>query len=205
MALEQLLAVRATMDFHCRELELKAELMSHLNEAQFTETIKEAEVHCTTITTALQQAHMDSLLMVECEVKAEEGQECQAFMDALRAAMQGCLLETHGALMFPLQLLTGDVPLATILGMLVTAQLQAVADSGLVQTPPTPSALGTPAPKMGSKCQCHSSDQGVPVPGQDEEKVGDIYDIPDECPCKKLKDVRLAGKALKEAQRKAFF
>ena len=86
LALEQLLTVRATIDFCCRELELKAELVVHLNKAQFTEAIKEAEVCHTTMATTL-QAHMDSVLMFGCEVKVEEGLECQAFMEAFGAAM----------------------------------------------------------------------------------------------------------------------
>ena len=75
------------MGFCHRELELKAEFMVHLNETQFTEAIKETEVCHTTIATALQQAHMDSVLMLEHEAKVEEGWECQAFVEAFRAAM----------------------------------------------------------------------------------------------------------------------
>ena len=37
----------ATMDSHCKELELNAELVMHLNEAQAIKAIKEAE-HPTT-------------------------------------------------------------------------------------------------------------------------------------------------------------
>ena len=44
VALEQLLTTRATMDSHCRELDLNAKLAMHMNEAQATEAIKEAEV-----------------------------------------------------------------------------------------------------------------------------------------------------------------
>ena len=58
-----------------------------------------------------------------------------------------------------LQLLTVDMPLATILGMLATTWLQAIADRGLVQAPPTPSVSGTPVLQVGRKCWCHSSDQ----------------------------------------------
>ena len=48
-ALEQLLAARATMDSHHKGLELNAEIMMCLNEAQAIKAIKEAEVcHATT-------------------------------------------------------------------------------------------------------------------------------------------------------------
>ena len=46
-ALEQLLATRATMDSHCRELELNTKLAIHMNEAQAIEAIKETEINHT--------------------------------------------------------------------------------------------------------------------------------------------------------------
>ena len=101
MALELLLANRATRDFCHRELELNAELVVLLNDAQFAKAIKEAEVCCTTTACALQQAHRDSVLNLECEAKVEEGQDCQAFMEAFGAAIQACLPETCGALLYP--------------------------------------------------------------------------------------------------------
>ena len=74
----------------------------HVNEAQATEAIKqaemshaaeikeaklchstrikEAEVHCTTNSPVLQQTHRESMLALECKVIAEEGQDCHAFM-----------------------------------------------------------------------------------------------------------------------------
>ena len=82
VALEQLLANRATMDFWHKELELNAELMACLNDAQFTEAVREAEVCHATAACVLQQGHRDSVLMLEHKVKAEEGQDCQAFMEA---------------------------------------------------------------------------------------------------------------------------
>ena len=52
--------------------------------------------------------------MLEHKARAEEGWDCQAFVEAFGAAIWACPLETHEALMYPLQLLTGDMPLATI-------------------------------------------------------------------------------------------
>ena len=50
--------------------------MAHLSDAQYSKAIKEAEVcHATTACT-LQQAHRDSTIAQESEVKAEEGWEC---------------------------------------------------------------------------------------------------------------------------------
>ena len=103
MALEQLLQVRATMDFCCRELELNVECLAHLNDAQFTEAIKEAEVCHATTATALQQAHMNSVLTLECEAKVEVGLECQAFVEAYEVAIWGCQPKTQGTPLYPLQ------------------------------------------------------------------------------------------------------
>ena len=126
VALEQLLANRATMDFCHRELELNVELAACLNDAQATKAIKEAQVHCTNAACALQQAHRDNVLVLECEAKVGEGWDCQAF----GVAMQACLPKSHGALLWPLQILT-------ILGMSATTQLWAIADRGLVLSPST--------------------------------------------------------------------
>ena len=57
----------ATMDFQCRELELNAELVECLNDAQATEAIKEAEVCHRNMACAPQQAHWDNALALEHE------------------------------------------------------------------------------------------------------------------------------------------
>ena len=77
VVMEQLLAKRATMDFQCRELELNAELTACLNDAQAAEAIKEAEVCHQNTTCALQQAHQDNVLALECEAKVTEAQDHQ--------------------------------------------------------------------------------------------------------------------------------
>ena len=87
MALEQLLTKRATMGFQCRELEVNTELAECLNDAEAAKAIRKAEVHCKNATCALQQAHRDSVLVLEYETKVAEEQNCQAFTEAFRAAM----------------------------------------------------------------------------------------------------------------------
>ena len=79
MALECLLTKRATGDLCCKKLDLNMELVAYLNEAQAaeaikqaTEAIKQAEVHHATTACTLQQAHRDSVLVLECQMKAEE-------------------------------------------------------------------------------------------------------------------------------------
>ena len=108
-ALEWLLMTRATMDSHCRELELNTELTMHMNKAQATEAIKEAEVchaaaikeaklhHTTRIKEAevwhttnscvLQQTHKESMLALEHKAIAEEGWDCCAFVEASVVAL----------------------------------------------------------------------------------------------------------------------
>ena len=46
---------------------------------------------------------------------AEEVQHCQAFMEACGAALWACPIKDHGVLMYALQILTGNMPLATML------------------------------------------------------------------------------------------
>ena len=87
MALEQLLTNRATLGLCCKELDLNAELVAYLNDAQAAKAIKEADAHLTTIACALQQAHRDSVLVLEHEVKVDEGWDHQAFVEAFRVAI----------------------------------------------------------------------------------------------------------------------
>ena len=75
------------MDFQCRELELNTKLMAHLNYVQAAKVIKEAEVHCKNAACALQQAHWDNVLALECEAKVTEEWDHQAFAKAFRAAV----------------------------------------------------------------------------------------------------------------------
>ena len=78
---------------------------------------------------ALQQAYWDNALTLECMAKVTKEWDCQAFAQTFGVTVQACLPKSHGALFYPLQMLTGgDVLLATILGMLATAQLKAVAE-----------------------------------------------------------------------------
>ena len=72
--------------------------------------------------------------------------------------------------------------LSPLLGMPAAAQLQATTDTGSLSAPLTSSVSDTPAPQPSIKWQCHSSDQGMPDPGQDEEEAPD--NMPEEPPNK---------------------
>ena len=82
-ALEELLEFRASMDCHCKELDLGAEMAVCHSNAQLTE----AKVCHAATAAALQQAHLDGISALNHEAMAEEGQKCQAFMKKFSAAL----------------------------------------------------------------------------------------------------------------------
>ena len=114
------------------------ELAIHLNEVQTTKAVRLAKLCGVTMVYTLKKAHQESILVLECQVMDYEGQAHQTFVEAFRVAMGSCLPESQGALLCPLQLLTGDMPLATLLGMSATAQLQVVGDEEPAPTAPNP-------------------------------------------------------------------
>ena len=143
------------------------------------------------------------MLALEHEAKVTEQQDHHAFPEGFWAVVWTCLPESWGALLYPLQILTSDIPLVTILGMSATAQLWAIGGREMVPTPPISSALETPTPQLGREHQHCSSDQGAPTlkgPRQDKEEAANNEDMPEECPHRKCKE----GKALKEPQKEAF-
>ena len=91
------------------------------------------------------------MLALECEAKVAKGQDHQAFTEAFRVATQACPPESCGALLYPLQILTSDVPSAAIMGMLATTQLWTIADRGLVPAPPTTKCVGDSSTTSGQK------------------------------------------------------
>ena len=182
VTLEQMLAVRSSRDLHHKELDLNAELAAHLNKVQTVEAIRQAKVYCTATVYTLQQVHKDSVIVLECQATAEERQAHQAFMEAFRVAIGSCPPKNWGTLLYPLQLLTGDVPLATLLGMLATTQLWTMAGSEPAHAVPIPRVPGMPALQTGTKCLCHSSDQGVLALRQEEEETVELSYTPKEHP-----------------------
>ena len=123
------------------------------------------------------------MLALEHMVTAEEGQDCQTFVEASRAALQTCPPKTHGALMYSLQFLTGNVLLATILGMLTTTLQPAVVGREPTLAASIPSVSEMPAPPTGTKWWCHLSDQGVCTPRLEEEETAELDISPKEKPC----------------------
>ena len=207
VALAQLLTTRATMDSSHRELELNAELTMCMNDAQGIEAIKEAEAHYTTMikkaelhltntikevkvchTTnarVLQQTYRESMLALECEMTAEKGWDCQALVEAFGAAFPAWPPKTCEAMVYPLQLLTDNVLLATILGMLATTPQLAVVSREPTLAASFWSVLEMPTPLTGMKWWHFSSDQGVSMPRLEEEDTAELDVTPKKWPCQK--------------------
>ena len=167
-----------------------------------TTRIKEAEACHTTHSCVLQQTHRESMLALEHEAIAEEGWDYHTLVEDSVVGLQACLPKTHGAMMYPLQLLTGNVPLAAMLGMLAATQLQTTAGSKPTPVASIPSGSEMPAPLMGAKWWFHSSDQGVSMPRQEE--TAELDDTSEEAPNQKWKEGRSVAKPLKENCHKAF-
>ena len=45
-------------------------------ETHYELAVKEVEAHCVTQAHALEQSHTESMLMLECQMLAEEGHDC---------------------------------------------------------------------------------------------------------------------------------
>ena len=79
------------------------------------------------------------MLVLEHQTKAEKRWDHEAFVEAFEVAIQTCPPMTHGDTPVPLQVLTSEVLLATILGMLAITQLWAMADGRLAPAASIPS------------------------------------------------------------------
>ena len=54
---------------------------------------------------------------LEMDAIEEEGRDCLTFPAAFGVVLQACPMEAHGALMGPVQLLMGNILLATLLNI----------------------------------------------------------------------------------------
>ena len=83
-------------------------------EAQCMATIKETEDCCTACLHALQQSHREDILNFKCKAWEKEEHTHLTLLEACGAALRGCPKEAHGVLLYPLQLLMGSIPLASL-------------------------------------------------------------------------------------------
>ena len=77
--------------------------------------VREAEAACAAHTFDLQQAHGETMQALESEAITEEGWAHQSFLWVCRAALKACPAEALGVLMYPIQLLTENMSLITLL------------------------------------------------------------------------------------------
>ena len=134
------------------------------------------------------------MLKLECEALAEEEHDCQPFVEDCSAALLSCPLEAHGVLMYPLLLLTGNVPLAT---MLATTPQPATAGRELSLTASPPTVSRMLAPPTGTKWWCQSSDQEEAASRAKEEEAAGLDVSPEEHPHQRQKERRPLAKPLK--------
>ena len=91
--------------------EVKACYANIIQDAKATcaRTIRKVKTACTEHACTLQQAHRDSMEGLEREAINEEEQDCQSFLTACGVALQICPPGACRVLMYPLQLLMGNM------------------------------------------------------------------------------------------------
>ena len=95
-------------------------------------TIKEMEDHCTVTVHDLQQSHREGILKFKHEALEKEEHTHLSFLEACGATLRACPIEVHRVLLYPLQLLMGNILLASLL----TAAPQQIPPAR--ETPETP-------------------------------------------------------------------
>ena len=114
-------------------------------EATCTAAIGEAEAACTKHAHILQQSHRECMQEMQREAIEEEGRDCQSFLTACGVVLQVCPPEAHGVLMCPLQLLMGNMSLATLL---THSSQSSTAKRKPAPETPSPTALAAPLSKQ---------------------------------------------------------
>ena len=166
--------------------------------------IKEVEANCAIHACTLQQSHKESMLDLEHEVIAEEGWDHWAFVKACGAVLWACPPKAHGVLMYPLQLLNGNVPLASILGMLATNLQLATVGRELTSTASPPTVSEMPAPPTRTKRQQCWSDVEATTPRWEEEGAVGLDITPKGLPHWRWKEGRPLVRPHKESHWEAF-
>ena len=124
-------AIREAETYHAtviRETEAHHTILIREAEANCSAIVVEAEACCTTNIRkvqsccvenahSIQQLHAEDMQCLEMATMEEEGKDCLSFLVTCGMALQTCPTEAHGVLMGPLQLLMGNIPLATLLNI----------------------------------------------------------------------------------------
>ena len=102
---------------------------------------------------AIQQSHSNSMQCLEREAMEEEERGHLSFLATCGVALQACPPEAHGVLLCPLQLLMGNMSLATLLAIPPQASTAREEPTPVISHPTT---LVVPIPSSGIKWWCHS-------------------------------------------------
>ena len=105
---------------------------------------------------------------IEREAIEEEGTDHQSFLTVCGVALQACPPEACGILMYPLQLLTGNMSLAALLAI----SPQPSTNMGKPNpATPYPTASAALMPTSGTKQQCPPPNQEVTSPWSVDEEA----------------------------------
>ena len=99
-----------------REVEDNCTTIAAEAEAHCTTNIRKAS-HCMEKICSIQQLHAEDMQHLETDTIEEEERDLLSFLATCGVALQACPLEACGVLMSPLQLLTGNILLATLLNI----------------------------------------------------------------------------------------
>ena len=115
--------------------------------------IREVKAACVTCTFDLQQAHREMIWALESEAIEEDGKAQQSFLQACRVAFQACHTEALGVLMYPIQLLTGNMSLTSLL---TAAPQQTINPRGPIPLPSCSERPTVVAHSVATKWPCSS-------------------------------------------------
>ena len=133
---------------------------------------------------------------LERETIEEEGKDCQSILATCGMALQACPLEAQGVLMCPLQMLMGNMSLATLLA--ITPQTPTTREESTPWFPVQP--LSGTCTHPGTKWWHHLPNQVVSLPWSGNETAGVLEELPHQ----KQKDEMPLKKSLKGDQQEAF-
>ena len=111
--------------------------------------IREVEAACMVHALDLQQAYGETIWALESEAIEEDEWAHQSFLWACRAALWACPAEALGVLMYPIQLLMGNISLT---GLLTAAPQQTTSLRGPIPSPSTPKGTGAKQPHSLPRC-----------------------------------------------------
>ena len=114
--------------------EVKTSCSTSIMEAEggCSTAIRDVEATCVACALNLQQAHREAIGTLENEVIKEEGWAHQSFLWACGVALWACPTESLGTLMYPIQLLTGNM---SFTGLLMAMSQQTMSPRGPIPLP----------------------------------------------------------------------